>query len=235
MTVRGTEFHLRSGFYAAVVLHAVPQVPLVLCRQSSKSIECRHWEVPAALLLKSGNAPASLVSVMYSKRELHNLLVPTKHLKTSNVYPQRRHMTPYKSYTWKNTWMSGPKGSETKCQCTVRTADNHGKPSLLLIPPVRIRTAAVSTQDWRKHQATPINSTLVIQWGYASLFPSLVLMNLIRQSFWQKILLLFMRSLFQLHSWEIALFYIASYKVTFNVLELVTKPTDKTNKIKIGS
>lgn len=35
--------------------------------QSRKSIEHRHCSVPAGLFLKSGNAPASLVSMIYMK------------------------------------------------------------------------------------------------------------------------------------------------------------------------
>lgn len=123
------EFHLQSGFYAAVVLHAVPQVPLVLCRQSSESIECRRWEVPAALFLKSGNAPASLVSVIYSKWKLHNLLVPTKHLKTSNVYPQHWHVIRTKVTRGKThgCQVSRDQKQNSFFQCTAVTADNEGE------------------------------------------------------------------------------------------------------------
>lgn len=66
----------------------MPQVPWVLLRQHEKSVECRHHRVTAGLLLKSGNAPASLVSTILKTRQLEDFLIPTKRLKTWNVYPQ---------------------------------------------------------------------------------------------------------------------------------------------------
>lgn len=90
----------------------MPQVPLVLHRQSRKSIECRHRSVPVGSFLKSGKAVASLVSIICVKWKLKDLLIPMKCLKTRSVYPQEWHTILCKSYTWKN--IQSPDTSRSK-------------------------------------------------------------------------------------------------------------------------
>lgn len=148
---------------------------------------------------------------------------------------------PYKSYTWKNAWMSGIKGSETKfllsvycCNCWQWRGSLHcpwfpqwGYEPLVCLPRIEGNT-------WPHLE--PLNAVSYYCWSSGQHFQlpsvSLVLMKLVRQSFWQKILIIFIHSLFQLYLWKIVAFYIASYKVSFNLMFWSWSQTHRQNHIK---
>lgn len=208
------EFHLQSGFYAAVALHAVPQVPLVLCRQSSESVECRHWKY---LLHCSWSLETHLQVWFLSSTANENFTIyscPQSISKPAMFTPNIGTQPCTKVIRGKThgCLVSRDQKHDAFLEGSAGTADNQGKPSLLLIPPVRIQAAAVSIQGWRKHLATPVASQCVdpVRLG-KSLSLNLVLKNPVRQSFWQKVLILLIHSLFQLHLWKtVLLFYIAT-------------------------